>query len=230
MKKDEIEVGQAYTAKVSGNLTTVVIEVVSPHGGWDAINTRTGKQVRIKSAQRLRRKTTQPRFLGPKKPNPRYKAPAKTGEELKAIHKADQENARLADERAASGDGMAASERAMAESAPSAKKARKAAGKAKAAKKPNTGERGASSGQPKRLSALNAAVKVLEERDPADGPLSCAQMIERMAAKGYWTPVRGGLTPANTLYSAVLREINAKGENSRFEKVDRGRFTLTARQ
>ena len=129
MKKDEIEVGQAYTAKVSGNLTTVVIETVSPHGGWDAINTRTGKRVRIKSAQRLRRKTAQPRFLGPKKPNPRYKAPAKRGEELKAIHKADQENARLADERAASGDGMTASERAMAESAPSAKKSREAAGK-----------------------------------------------------------------------------------------------------
>ncbi|MGB2824687.1 MAG: winged helix-turn-helix domain-containing protein [Phycisphaerae bacterium] len=83
-----------------------------------------------------------------------------------------------------------------------------------------------SSGQPKRLSALNAAVKVLEERDPADGPLSCAQMIERMAAKGYWTPVRGGKTPANTLYAAILREINTKGEDSRFEKVERGRFTL----
>jgi len=115
MKKDEIEVGAAYTAKVSGNLTTVVIEGENPHGGWDAINTRTGKQVRIKSPQRLRRRTTQPRFLGPKKPNPRYKAKAKSGEELKAVHKADQENARLADERAASSDGQTASERAMAE-------------------------------------------------------------------------------------------------------------------
>jgi len=185
MKKDEIEVGQAYTAKLSGNLTTVVVEAASPHGGWDAINTRTGKQVRVKSAQRLRRKTTQPRFLGPKKPNPCYKAPAKSSEELKAVHEADQENAHLADERATSGDGMTVSERVMAESAPRAKKSRKAAGKAKAARKRNTGERGASSRQPKRLSALSAAVKVLEERDPADGPLSCAQMIERMAAKGY---------------------------------------------
>jgi len=227
MKKDEIEVGQAYTAKVSGNLTTVVIEAVSPHGGWEAINTRTGKQVRIKSAQRLRRKTTQPRSLGPKKPNPRYKTPAQRGEQLKAIHKADQENARLADERAASSDGQTASERAMADSAPRAKRAKKAAKEAKAAPKRDTGKRGAPSGQPKRLSALNAAVKVLEERDPADGPLSCKQMIERMAAKGYWTPVRGGLTPANTLYASILREINTKGEDSRFEKVDRGRFTLT---
>jgi len=126
--------------------------------------------------------------------------------------------------------GRTAGEPAMAESAPTAKKASKATGKPKAAPKRDTGERGAPSGEPKRLSALNAAVKVLEERDPADGPLSCAQMIERMAAKGYWTPVRGGKTPANTLYAAILREINTKGEDSRFEKVERGKFTLSLKR
>jgi len=194
MKKDEIEVAQAYTAKVSGNLTTVVVEAVSPHGGWDAINTRTGKRVRIKSAQRLRRKTTQPRFLGPKKPNPRYEAPAKRSEELKAIHKADQENARLAELRKEAPGGMTASERA--------KTAAKAVGKAKVTPKANTGEPRAPSGQTNRPSALNAAAKVLEERDPADGPLSCGQMIKLMAAKCYWMPLRGGKTPTNTLYTA----------------------------
>ena len=51
--------------------------------------------------------------------------------------------------------------------------------------------------------------------------------LERMAAKGYWSPARGGRTPANTLYSAVLREINIKGEDSRFDKVERGRFSLS---
>ena len=82
----------------------------------------------------------------------------------------------------------------------------------------------------KPLSILDAAAKVLEERDPADGPLSCKQMVERMAAKGYWSPRQGGLTPANTLYSALLREIKTKGEDSRFDKVERGRFALSLKK
>jgi len=212
MKKNEVKTGKYYTAKVSNRMATIRIDAENPNGGWNATNITTGKKVRIKSAQRLRHET---------------RPPGKSGAELKAIHAADQENARLDEQRAASADGMTASERAMAESAPRAKRAKKAAKEAKAPPKRDTGKRGAPSGQPKRLSALNAAVKVLEERDPADGPLSCAQMIERMAAKGYWTPVRGGKTPANTLYAAILREINTKGEDSRFEKVQRGRFTLT---
>ena len=211
MKKSEVKTGKFYTAKVSNRMATIRIDAENPNGGWDATNITTRKKVRIKSAQRLRHET---------------RPPGKSGAELKAIHAADQENARLAEQRAASADGQTASERAMAESAPRAKKSRKAAGKANAAKKRDTGEPGVSSGQPKRLSALNAAVKVLEERDPADGALSCAQMIERMAAKGYWTPVRGGKTPANTLYAAILREINTKGKDSRFVKVERGRFAL----
>jgi hypothetical protein len=50
-------------------------------------------------------------------------------------------------------------------------------------------------------------------------------MIERMAAKGYWTSP-GGKTPASTLYAAILREIQAKGKEARFVKADRGQFTL----
>ena len=33
-------------------------------------------------------------------------------------------------------------------------------------------------------------------------------------------------TPAATLYSAILREIQKKGKQSRFEKTERGRFRL----
>ena len=215
MKKSEVKTGRHYIAKVSDRMATIRIDAENANGGWDATNITTGKKVRIKNAQRLRHET---------------RPPGKSGEELKAVHKADQENARLADQRAASSDGMTASERAMTESAPRAKKSRKATSKAKATPNRDTSERGAPSGKPKRLSALNAAVKVLEERDPADGPLSCAQMVERMAAKGYWAPVRRGKTPANTLYAAILREINTKGEGSRFAKADRGRFTLSLKR
>ena len=77
--------------------------------------------------------------------------------------------------------------------------------------------------QPKRLSALAAAHKVLCE---ATEPLNVQQMIEAMTSKGYWTSP-GGKTPHATLSSAILREL-AKGETSRFVKTDRGRFVAAS--
>jgi hypothetical protein len=50
-------------------------------------------------------------------------------------------------------------------------------------------------------------------------------MIEAMAAKGYWSSPNGQ-TPAATLYSAILREINTKGKDARFKKADRGLFAV----
>lgn len=107
------------------------------------------------------------------------------------------------------------------------KKAAKATQEAKKTPGRDTGEPGEPSAKPKRLSILDAAAKVLAERDAADGPLSCSLMVERMRAQGYWEPRQGGKTPANTLYSAILREIKTKGEDSRFDKVERGKFSLS---
>ena len=75
----------------------------------------------------------------------------------------------------------------------------------------------------KRLSALDAAAKVLAE---ATEPLNCKQMIETMMAKDYWKPTHAGKTPANTLHAALGAEIKKKGAASRFEKVGRGQFGL----
>jgi hypothetical protein len=72
----------------------------------------------------------------------------------------------------------------------------------------------------KKLSALDAAAKVLEE---SAQPLTCQELIAAMAQKGYWTSPRGK-TPASTLYCAMLKEITTKGSASRFVKVDRGMF------
>ena len=66
MKKRDVQVGQTYLAKVSGRLAPVRITRESPYGGWDAVNGKTGRSVRIRSAQRLRR-TVAPR---PAKPAP----------------------------------------------------------------------------------------------------------------------------------------------------------------
>jgi hypothetical protein len=82
----------------------------------------------------------------------------------------------------------------------------------------------ADDGKEKKLSALDAAAKVLAETCT---PMGCAEMIEAMAARGYWTSP-GGKTPAATLYSAMLREIATKGTHSRFVKADRAKFALAA--
>jgi len=75
-------------------------------------------------------------------------------------------------------------------------------------------------GKGKKLSALDAAAQVLAETGQ---PMSCKEMIEAMAQKGYWSSP-GGKTPASTLYSGILKEVTTKGKESRFKKTDRGRF------
>lgn len=74
------------------------------------------------------------------------------------------------------------------------------------------------------MSALDAAHRVLTE---SSEPLNAQQMIQQMSEKGYWTSP-GGKTPHATLYSAILRELTTKGDNSRFVKTERGRFAAAA--
>jgi hypothetical protein len=71
-----------------------------------------------------------------------------------------------------------------------------------------------------KLSAIDAAAKVLAD---AGEPMNTKAMIEAMAATGLWTSP-GGATPWATLYSAIAREINEKGADARFVKVERGQF------
>ena len=97
----------------------------------------------------------------------------------------------------------------------------------------DTGERGAKGGQLEAktgkkavrqdgtMSGIDAAAKILVD---AGGALSCKAMVEEALAKGYWKP--GGKTPAATMYAAILREIQKKGDASRFVKTERGKFTL----
>jgi hypothetical protein len=72
----------------------------------------------------------------------------------------------------------------------------------------------------KKLSALDAAAKLLAEEGHA---MTCQEMIDAMAAKGYWKSPNGA-TPQGTLYSAILRELNRKGSAARFRKTERGKF------
>jgi hypothetical protein len=72
----------------------------------------------------------------------------------------------------------------------------------------------------KRVSAIDAAARVLAE---ASEPLNAKQLIDAIVAQGLWSSP-AGKTPHATLYSAILREIKAKGPHARFTKTERGKF------
>lgn len=76
----------------------------------------------------------------------------------------------------------------------------------------------------KAMSALDAAAKLLAD---SSEPLNCKELIDGIAAKGYWKSP-GGKTPHSTLYAALMREINEKGASSRFCKASPGRFARTS--
>ena len=71
-----------------------------------------------------------------------------------------------------------------------------------------------------KLSALDAAALVLRQ---SGQPMSCPELIEQMAVKGYWSSPKGK-TPASTLCAAMMREVQLKGAASRCVKTGPGRF------
>ena len=74
--------------------------------------------------------------------------------------------------------------------------------------------------EPKRVSALDAAAQVLQASGQA---MRSQELIAAMAEQGLWSSPNGK-TPHATLYAAILREINDKGGDARFRKVERGKF------
>jgi hypothetical protein len=88
------------------------------------------------------------------------------------------------------------------------------------AAKPKRQRKAPAAPKEKKVSCLDAAAHILAE---SGQPMTCQEMIDTMAAKGYWTSP-GGKTPAATLYSAILRELATKGADARFAKTERGKF------
>ena len=99
-------------------------------------------------------------------------------------------------------------------------KKNKAAKPEKAAKQPKATK----PAKPKRMSALDAAAKVLAD---SGKPMKATDMVAEMEAKGLWKSP-GGKTPEATLYAAIVREIAAKGKEARFKKTERGVFVANA--
>ena len=83
----------------------------------------------------------------------------------------------------------------------------------------------------KKLSALDAAAKVLAETGQ---PMNCLEMIQAMAGKGYWTSP-GGLTPHATLIppsrarSAAKAPMPASRKPSGASSPTRSRLPLISR-
>ena len=54
MQKSNVKVGSTYIVKVSGTLARVRITREHQRGGWYGINLATGREIRIRTAARLR--------------------------------------------------------------------------------------------------------------------------------------------------------------------------------
>lgn len=76
---------------------------------------------------------------------------------------------------------------------------------------------------PAKTSLVGAAILLMRE---AGTPMRCMDLVKKAAERGLWTPKRGGKTPERTLYAAIEREIEKKGAESRFTKMERGLFAL----
>ena len=183
MKKNEVQIGSVYSAKVSGNVVQVRIVEPNPNGGWDGLNLKTNKTVRIKSARKLRGVVSHPTVKPVKQ---------------------------------------------LANAAPVADNPARVTNDTTAAKHRDTGEPVATVAKPdaKPLSLLNAAAIVLQA---CDRPLSCKEIVEKAVDAGIWKP-KAGKTPANTLSAAIRREIKTKGDTSRFQLAERGRFAITTQK
>ncbi len=96
------------------------------------------------------------------------------------------------------------------------------AARAQKAKAPK--EKAKADAKPKRMSAIDAAAKVLIDAGTA---MNCQELIAAMSEKKLWTSP-GGKTPHATLYSAILREIATNGKDARFTKTERGKFAAKA--
>ena len=71
------------------------------------------------------------------------------------------------------------------------------------------------------MSGLDAAARVLAE---AGSPMNVKDIVAIALERKWWAS--DGKTPAATIYAAIIREIAAKGAESRFTKTDRGLFEI----
>jgi len=208
----DVQVGGRYTCKIGRNAVEVTIQSERTDGGWDA-TTEAGKQIVIRSEARLRGAAPQGARVAPAPVEAAQDAKAKKGRDT--AQQGAPEATPQADERAcyvchkpikdgqaqAIGKGLCRHKDCDPVETPADEKP-----KAKRAGK---------------TSLLDAAIQVLGETGQ---PMGSQDVVKAVLDKGLWTTK--GKTPASTLYASILREIQAKGDDARFVKTDRGKFAL----
>lgn len=220
MKKSDVKVGRAYTLTLGGRAERVVITdenwAGSTHVGWSARVESTGRSVRIKDAKRLRpaereAKSDEAAGLTKSSTNGVAGAKAKRGRvtpsgrtSKRDLATAQKQDHRPDQQRQRDAEPLAGDEAAERQSEPPRRQKK-------------------ATGAP-RLSALDAAAKLLGETPT---PLNTKELVAQLAHRGLWSSPTGK-TPHATLYAAMLREIAAKGDTSRFVKTDRGLFAARA--
>lgn len=70
-----------------------------------------------------------------------------------------------------------------------------------------------------RITCVKAALAVLED---AGTPLHVNEIVRRMLERGLWQTT--GKTPAATVTARIGEDINARGQQSCFERVSSGTF------
>ena len=65
MQKDNVRVGSTYIVKVSGTLAKVRITHEHQRGGWYGTNLATGREIRIRTAGRLRKEVPPAHEISP---------------------------------------------------------------------------------------------------------------------------------------------------------------------
>jgi len=65
MQKQNVHIGTTYVVKVSGTLARVRLTREHPRGGWYGTNLATGREIRIRTAARLRSEVATAREISP---------------------------------------------------------------------------------------------------------------------------------------------------------------------
>jgi hypothetical protein len=218
MKRSDVKIGGVYIAKVTNRLVEVRIERVSRYGGWEAVNLRTSKPIRVKSAQRLREAVD---AKGPRAKNTngqgRNSEPKTAANAMQAMTPTDQTEVNEPLPQPCPNCGS--TQRDEDGDCAKCHEPRSTGKDAKAADTEPPTSKKVTPAKPKHPSGLDAAAKVLEETGV---PMNVKEIVEVAFAKGYWKPA--GRTPSATLAAALIREIAKKGNQSRFRKSERGKF------